>query len=68
MVNVISTSPKEDSSKVEGVKMLTGLHDAEEKTDKTTMDSTDKTYGPIITDSDCQAQKLWLLRNHMRFY
>ncbi len=60
-VNVISTFPEEDTSKVEDVKMLSESDDAEEKTDTTTMDSTDKTYTPIITDGDRQAQETMVI-------
>ncbi len=56
-VIVISTSPEEDTYKVEDVKMLSESDDGGEKIDTTTMDSTDKTNAPIITDGDCQAHE-----------
>ncbi len=64
VVNVISTSPEEDTSKVEDVEMLSESDDAEEKTDTTTMDSTDKTYTPMM--GIVRLTKLWLLKNYLK--
>ncbi len=57
VVNVLGISRIEDTSKVEDIKMLSESDDAEEKTDTTTIDSTDKTNAPIITGMEHQAQE-----------
>ncbi len=56
-VNVLSIAPKVDTSNVEDVKMLSDSDDTQGKTDTTTVDSTDKTHAPIITDMECEARE-----------
>ncbi len=56
-VNVLSIALQVDTSNFEDIEMLSDSDDTQGKTNTTTVDSTDKTHAPIITDMEREAQE-----------